>query len=413
MLDSNIRIGIIGAGAAGLSTAWALKHKGYKNITLLEKEAIVGGKCHTFYYQNRPFELGAVFLTPAYKNTLSIMAELGLKVVSLRKNNRVFLNTNGIEIKLIDKLDLIKFYWEVFIVLPYLFLKYRKIFQPGYKHVYEDLYQSFETFCEKNNLQLFAKFANTICSAFGYGYFDKVPTAYYLKYLKLSIILAILKQEVFTFADGTATICKKLAIQFDVRYKQEIISIKRNEIIQVTTQDEIFKFDKLILACPLDNCLDFLDTTVEEQHLFSQINYNTYYSFAFIVDNMPDKDRGYFPENCSRNNQGHTMCWFRKYPDINLYIFYAIANNEQKIEDVEEIIIKDLNKIGATIKEKYIYAKWKYFPHVSTEAMQNKFYERLESLQGINNTYFTGELLNFSYVEGVIEYSYALVKKFF
>jgi hypothetical protein len=91
----------------------------------------------------------------------------------------------------------------------------------------------------------------------------------------------------------------------------------------------------------------------------------------------------------------------------------VIANDRQEEQDIEKIIIEDLNQIGATIKEKYVSAEWKYFPHVDIVDIENKFYERLENLQGIKNTYFVGELLNFSYIEAVIEYSYDLVKRFF
>ena len=45
--SKNMRIGIIGAGAAGLSAAYYLKQSGYNNVTILERDSRVGGKCHT------------------------------------------------------------------------------------------------------------------------------------------------------------------------------------------------------------------------------------------------------------------------------------------------------------------------------------------------------------------------------
>lgn len=411
MID-NTRIGIIGAGAAGLSAALALKKKGYNNITVLEKQAYAGGKCHTFYYQGRNFELGAVVIPRSSQKTFDIINELGLKVVPISKD-RAFFNNSGEEIEIIDKSEKNKFFWQAFVQLPYLKFKYRKLFKLGYTEIDSELTQPFEYFCKHHNLDLFEKFSNIVCVAFGYAYFDKVPTAYYLKFLKFSLILAVVRQEYFAFLDGAATVWKKMAEQFDVRYQQQISNIKRGEKVQVKTQTEVLEFDKLILACPLDNSLKFLDATPDEQELFSKIKYNKYWSFALSVENMPKRISGYLPRNFSPDKQGHIMCWYHRYPDINLYNFYVIANDMQEEQDVEKIIIDDLNKIGATIKEKYVSAEWKYFPHVGTEDMENKFYARLESLQGINNTYFVGELLNFSYLEAVIEYSYDLVKRFF
>jgi Flavin containing amine oxidoreductase len=412
MLSNNTRIGIIGAGAAGLSAALALRKKGYKNITLLEKEAYAGGKCHTFYYQGRNFELGAVVIPYCSQKTLDIINYLGLKVAPLTKD-RAFFNSSGEQIELIGKLETIKFFWQVFVKLPYLQFKYRKIFKPGFKNINNELIKSFECFCKQNKLELFEKFSNSVCAAYGYGYFDKVSTAYYLKFLKLPLVLSVMTQTGFIFLDGSANVWKKMAEQFDVRYQQQINNIKRNETIRVETQTEILEFDKLILACPLDNSLNFLDTTLDEEELFSKIKYNKYWTFALIMENMPKRSIGYLPSNFSSDKQGHIMCWYRRYPDINLYDFYVIANDRQEEQDIEKIIIEDLNQIGATIKEKYVSAEWKYFPHVDIVDIENKFYERLENLQGIKNTYFVGELLNFSYIEAVIEYSYDLVKRFF
>ena len=409
---NDINIGIIGAGAAGLSAALALKNKGYKNITILEKEAYAGGKCHTFYYQGRTFELGAVLLTHTFTKTFALLNKFELKVTSVSKNE-LFFNFNGEKINITTQSEKIKFAWQFIVQLPYLNFKYRKLFKPGLENVPSELTQPFEYFCEHNNLDLFGKIANIACTAYGYGYFDKVPTAYYLKYLNFFYILAILQQNVFTFADGAATIWKKVAEQLGVCYQQQIKSIERKEKIQIQTQTEVFEFDKVILACPLDDSLHFLDATPDEQELFSKIKHNKYYTFALIVENMPRRDRGYLPTNFSPENQGHIMFWYRRYPDTNLYLLYVLANDRQEEQDIEKIMIEDLRKLGATIKQKYDSAKWKYFPHVDPVDMENKFYDRLESWQGINGTYFVGELLNFSYIEGVVEYSYDLVKRFF
>jgi phytoene dehydrogenase-like protein len=44
-IDKNATIVIVGAGPAGLSTAWFLSKNGYHNVTVLEKLGRVGGLC--------------------------------------------------------------------------------------------------------------------------------------------------------------------------------------------------------------------------------------------------------------------------------------------------------------------------------------------------------------------------------
>ncbi|MDJ0901112.1 MAG: FAD-dependent oxidoreductase [Xenococcus sp. MO_188.B8] len=67
--DKNIKIVIIGAGAAGLSAANALKQKGYQNIQILENSDRPGGKSNTILIDGRSYELGTTFFNSSYKST--------------------------------------------------------------------------------------------------------------------------------------------------------------------------------------------------------------------------------------------------------------------------------------------------------------------------------------------------------
>jgi protoporphyrinogen oxidase len=42
-IDCNANIAIVGAGPAGLSTAWFLSKHGFHNVTVLEKLGQIGG----------------------------------------------------------------------------------------------------------------------------------------------------------------------------------------------------------------------------------------------------------------------------------------------------------------------------------------------------------------------------------
>ena len=81
--DKNIKIGVIGAGAAGLSAANALKRKGYKNITILEKSDRPGGKTCTFFVDSHSYELGTVFFATYYKNTFQLLKRYNLNSENL------------------------------------------------------------------------------------------------------------------------------------------------------------------------------------------------------------------------------------------------------------------------------------------------------------------------------------------
>ena len=51
------RVIVLGAGPCGLSTAWSLSQQDYQ-VTIIEKEELVGGLCQTINYQGFRFDLG-------------------------------------------------------------------------------------------------------------------------------------------------------------------------------------------------------------------------------------------------------------------------------------------------------------------------------------------------------------------
>ncbi|NJO61152.1 MAG: FAD-dependent oxidoreductase [Richelia sp. RM2_1_2] len=419
-VNLNERICIVGAGAAGLSAAYFLRKKGYKNITVLEKEKQAGGKCRTIFYKGRSYELGAALLNPNYRITLKIVKELSLKTEPLLAQHSILLDNNGQEINY-SLSNQLKYSWELIRYFLRVYLKKRSIYAPGLSNISDEYYENFDVFCRKNNLLTFASHLNLICAAYGYGYYDTVPAAYYIKYFKYIPII----RNIFTkingeiIAEGTRTIWQKLAKDFNVLYEQKITNIERKKQICVSTQKEKFEVDKLILACPLDNSLKFIDQTPIEEELFSKIIYNDYYTFAFLIKNYSfiDEKRilieGYFPDNLTKESQGKTMFFYRRYLDSELCVFYLMANQKHDEEELKSNVKNFLQKQGFVIYQEYTSVKWKYFPHVNSEDMKNGFYKKLEGIQGQNNTYLTGEVMNFSCIEGVCEYSKYLVGKYF
>eukprot|EP00438_Fugacium_kawagutii_P019458 Skav230461 [mRNA] locus=scaffold186:168416:169963:+ [translate_table: standard] len=68
-LSKEKRIVIVGGGPAGVHMSACLAAKGYKNVTLLEAEAEVGGKSLTIYDPSQPdvpHEMGTCYMSPSY-----------------------------------------------------------------------------------------------------------------------------------------------------------------------------------------------------------------------------------------------------------------------------------------------------------------------------------------------------------
>lgn len=90
----NVRIVIIGAGPARLSTAWFLMKNGFKNVTVLEKLGRVGGLCKSITIGGASFDIGANYTTWAYKETLKIEHEVGATTHDEKPYTSIELNDN-------------------------------------------------------------------------------------------------------------------------------------------------------------------------------------------------------------------------------------------------------------------------------------------------------------------------------
>src|SRR5262249_5242750 len=82
------RVIVIGAGMAGLSAAWSLSRQGVE-VTVLERDARVGGRVLTADIDGAPVELGAGFLANFYPKTLHIARDVGLVDSAMPAQTRV------------------------------------------------------------------------------------------------------------------------------------------------------------------------------------------------------------------------------------------------------------------------------------------------------------------------------------
>lgn len=413
-MSRDTKICIIGAGPAGLSVAHFLNQKEYKNIKIIEKNDTAGGKCCSINYEDRSYELGAVLGDSGYRTTMSIVK----KTVSSRSMppKGYLSDFNG------GAKSLQKRCWELPLMLEALFryipvkIFNRRLRKPGFDYFDSQFHDTFYEWTRRNNFSQIYNAFEPIFAGFGYDYFEDIPAAYVVKFFTWSVMFSGLffNQRVFVWKDGIQDMWRRVAKDFDVHYSTEIKQIKRGEKVELETLKEKFESDILILACPLDNTMAFLDVTSDEREFFSKIRYIDYQTYLCFVDGLPEANRhDYIMPNITDRRKGHMIVWYKRWADSNLVTVYVISDWEKSDNAIINAIETDLKRLGAKLKGVHSFKKWNYFPHVSTEDFKNGFYENLEGLQGNNNTYYIGELLSFPSVEHVTRYSKYLVERFF
>jgi len=405
------RIGIVGAGASGLTAAHYLAEAGYEHVILFEKRNRAGGKCDSIVVDGQVYEMGAVFGAPCYDVIGELAARVGLLEAPPPPNH--FYTPHAQRKSLYSWQRLPFLFWQLFGKLAWLTAtKYHDIGQPGLAGIHPDLFENFATFAARNGLSDLPPVFQPIVTGFGYGYADQVPAAYMLKYLCWPMIMECALGKGYVWPQGIQSLWQRLSHEHDVRFGTAIQQVDRGAKVVVETTGSRFDLDYLILACPLDNALTFLDGTAEERDLFSRIRTYDYWVLLAEIEGLP-QDLGFVPANFAQENQRHLMLWYCRWPNSKLYTLYVLGDSQTSQDLIEATCAADLERLGAKLGDVRAARRWRYFPHVNTADIASGFYEKLEAMQGQRRTFYCGEIMSFSTLECSARYARDLVARFF
>ncbi len=402
---------MIGAGASGLSVAHHLQQAGYDRVTVLEREPRVGGKCSSVRVGEHVYEMGAVLGCSDYRSTLGIMRSVGVEPSEMGGGHCYDADGHPMDLFTTRQYPRVLRQLATYAWLSQ--VRYRRINAPGLAGVDHDLYAPFAQFCRSHGLSAMESLVGPPFTGFGYGYVSEVPAAYVLKYLDLRTLEALRDQRRrFIWPEGVESFWSKVARQHEVRTGTRVVRVTRRDAVRVETDKDELEFDELILACPLDEALGFLDASPTERALFSEIDYYDYWVLLAETTGLPP-GAGFVPARFGPDQRGHLMLWYQRWPDTPLDTLYALGDPRMTQETVAELLAEDLQRMGASLDRVVHARRWRYFPHVSPRAMADGYYEQMEGLQGANRTYFAGEVMSFASIELCARYSEALVRRHF
>jgi len=412
--DRDTRICIIGAGAAGLTAAESLKARGYQNVTILEKEACAGGKCRSIEYGGRSYELGAGIVAANNRTVIGLAVKMDVRLapVDTGSDNLYDIGTGGAADDILSPGEKLSFLWQLLLRYRRLCQRHEQVLTPGLAGTDPSLALNFKDWADENGIELVGAYFERFFTGFGYGYWEEIPAAYVLKYYDWETLKSYVRGGFFIFPDGIQTLWKKVAERHDVRYGTHIRHIARNGPVTVETTDGRMEFDELLLSCPLDDALSFMDGSETEKDLFSRIVYCDYWTHACIIRGFPQQT-GFIPDHLRPERKGHPMFWYKRYDDSDLYTMYVLGDRQMTEAQITDNIRASVERLGGRLEHVHSVHRWKYFPHVGTADMRNGYFDRLEAMQGNNHTYYIGELPNFSTVELTAAYAEALVEKHF
>jgi predicted NAD/FAD-binding protein len=411
-LAPGARIGIIGAGPSGLTAAHYLAEAGYEDVFLFEKQGQVGGKCDSVKVDGRVYEMGAVLGASCYEVIRELTCYVGLEEGPGTPCHHY--TPLGQRTALFSRRRFLFLLWQLLIKYGWLTTKkYHDIYRPGFAGIHPDLFENFQAFASRHALPELPALFQPVATGFGYGYAEQVPAAYMLKYLSWPMITAYARGKgMFVWPDGIQTLWERLGNEHNILLGADIKRVVRGDKVVVQTANSSVVLDYLILACPLDNALPFLDATFEERDLFSRIRYYDYWVFLSEIEGLP-RDTGFIRAHFAAENQGHIMIWYCRWPESRLYTLYVLGDFQISQDVIEANCAADLQRLDAKLGNVLDVRRWRYFPHVYTADMAAGFYEKLEAMQGRKRTFYCGEIMSFSTLESSARYARELVQRFF
>jgi predicted NAD/FAD-dependent oxidoreductase len=320
MIDRAARIGILGAGASGLAAAHALAGAGYRSVCVLDRSDRVGGKCRTFTWQGRSYELGAGALTSAYTHVRALMDEVGVRATA--GVGGLFTDLDGARSTFVPPPLRSRSLWTLggeMLSLARLLRRERDLVRPGLADLPADYHLPFAEWARSHRVEGIAELIEPWFTGFGYGYFDEVPAAYVLKYA------ALFRFPIYELLDGGyQDLWERVARPLDVRLGVAVRRITRGDTVTVETGAAPLTFDALIIACPLEDVAALLDAGDEERALFARIRYNDYHVVAAEMEGAPTARYGFLHKHLRRDHAGQILFWYRRWKDRDLVLFYAL-----------------------------------------------------------------------------------------
>ncbi|KAG6555213.1 hypothetical protein Mapa_003253 [Marchantia paleacea] len=446
LMNPSTRIAVIGGGPSGLSAALALTRLGYKNITVLEQNAKVGGMCRSEIIEGHVYDLGGQVIARESSPTLdTLMAEMGMELELLGEQPFSlidFASGQLQDLKIVsDVLSMLK-------VTEKLQEAGEASGKLGVRAVSSVAHETSQTYLRSSSksemnpkgLVEVPRAVAGLFTASGYGYPEHMPYAYMHDF-----VMSCLGQP-WRVKGGYDSFWQKIAATLaDVRCNTRVQSIQRqNNKIHISvvhcestcsSPASVLEFDKLIMSgsssipinskiylsaapkasLPAEEAAGILDYSAKELEVFSKVEIVDYYTTVLKIsgfENFPP--RFYYPDYASDpSTVGRFVTMQKFHADTNVFLFWSYGSAEVDQNRVTELLFEDVQKMGGHVEALVLQRKFRYFPHVSSRDMRLGFYDKLEGLQGENNTYYVGALMAFELTERNSSYSINLMAKRF
>lgn len=393
-----MHVAIIGAGFSGMLSAYLLEKKGIE-VTVYEKEAVLGGHCRTLLNRDLVVELGTVICFSQHIKELLLELDISY---SERFTYRNFLDEDFRKVEHLSHEEILSLMEE----LPRLEGLIKAYSCTEKSHNYgkiTDLMIPLSEFLMKHNLNTIGQVIAPHLSSYGFGSIDEIQAYYALNVFDVKTIYSFIKGDKLLFVDeGMSEIIRKLSRNIsDIRYSVVVRNIEsQGEKVRIDTDFDSSVYDKVLITTKLPN--DVIKDSLYNE-LMKKIDTNPYITCAYEVENRNIVTTYY------KANLGKKECiqFFHTYKEKDKTILVAYAYGTGDAPLVNQIT-EDIRKSGISVKHLITARQWYIFPHLKSGNLTEDFYWALTEHQKESSICLIGSLVS----KPSISHLYVAVKEF-
>ncbi|WP_172387093.1 alpha/beta fold hydrolase [Streptomyces sp. MNP-20] len=409
---------IIGAGPTGLALARELHGSGHHPV-VLDSAPHVGGKCSSVELDGRGYDLGGHLCTTRYAALGQLAADLGMAseaVTPYLIHSLTDHTTVPPDLSPLHRDQAHARYADLRAQ------EFPEIAEPGLAHSARALSTPTADWLEQHRLTPLAEALGTAYTAAGYGHLASgLPALYFAKYAEFTGLVADrpgLRASVgtYTIAGGFGELWRRVADQLpDVRLDTRIERIERGRSgIRVKTTAGPLEADALVLTVPLGPLLPVLDATDEERQLAEKVRHLDYHTLVFDALGLPRSGFYLLRERTEGAPEpGRCVSFHHRYRDRDTYTGYAYGTPGAPASALPGLLSEDAVRLGGRLVSVRMQRQWAFMPYFDSADLAAGALDRLEDLQGQQNTYHAGSLPAFELVECNVAYAQQLARRHF
>ena len=397
------RIAVVGGGISGLAAARALRRQGHRHVTVFEAADCVAGKAETLRIEGRGYNLGALLVCED-KAIRRLADEVGV-ALDPAPDYRV--------LDLTHRREQGKRWLSARDRRRYEALARDPGTAPGVVHAPLEQAAPAARWLAHHGLEALGEEVGSFFTSCGYGFLrEDVPAAHLLAFIETEDIG---DRRPFTPRGGFQALLTALAADLDLRLGHRVTGVERDEAgVTLHSDAGSERFDRLVLACPPQAALGFLDATPLERSLLSRVRCHRYYTLVLEARGLP-RDGLFLVRDHTADpaTAGHVTGFGHFHADTDVYVLYAYGREDLSDDEVEETVRADLVRLGGVPGRTHLVRRWSYFPHVGSHDLSRGFYRHLDAMQGCRHTWFVGPLLSFELTEAIAAHAEAVADRYF